>query len=722
MTTNDKTATGATPAGTTGSATTKTDITASAKAAARKNTAKQLQEQKNKKANSSQKKKQPQVTKSTFEGIASGVNPMKGIVIALGDGNLAGQFRLFQKKLAGAAADDKAYGLDSSILDLSSKIKSDFVKPKPNPLVHSDLIDVYDEDKKKTGERKLVCHNPILRDQMEAEYSMDLKIQKSNWNQFERHYEGYYRTAIGNIEDTILTYCRADTRMPAIEANKDLVGLLLVLRSVCAQNNGAVKVDEEYQNLNTLHSAVGYRQRKNISDTKFADEVADRYGSTIFTSGRFTFGLSVYEKVLKTYPTSNNVPLTFINYLQLPADDQLPIDAIVRERTVARLIVKNSLNDRLRDHLQTSYSTTEDCYPNTISDALSLLSTFVKAKNDTSLEEAVVSYHEHDMNNHDITESEYVNDNMATNDGDDEDNKDMDKHVKFSATVMAAVITEATTEVEEHQFIGASFEQLQDVDDAYEDNEPDLVVCAHIIDTTQDGNDDNTFPNHHHDFDMILYHTSQRVNNVSDVYTINYDSKRPDMISYQYRCPTPESIIDYSDTMRMKFKLAGIHDSTDLMNIFTDRNNIEAAAAFKQQLNDVDQKGLKVSTIKLLREETIRCLQHVNFNILRYKRMEDEIGDDVEMESFPKASILLHHVVSAVAINQQRRKPNRWVNKVTSKLINCDINTIEQLESKLDSGKLNDIIGAHHLPRLHQVSIHGFQLILGTADFRQGRS
>jgi hypothetical protein len=182
MTTNDKTATGATPAGTTGFAITKTDITASAKAAARKNTAKQLQEQKNKKANSSQKKKQPQVAKSTFEGIASGVNPMKGIVIALGDGNLAGQFRLFQKKLAGAAADDKAYGLDSSILDLSSKIKSDFVKPKPNPLVHSDLIDVYGEDKKKTGERKLVCHNPILRDQMEAEYSMDLKIQKSNWN------------------------------------------------------------------------------------------------------------------------------------------------------------------------------------------------------------------------------------------------------------------------------------------------------------------------------------------------------------------------------------------------------------------------------------------------------------------------------------------------------------------------------------------------------------
>jgi hypothetical protein len=73
--------------------------------------------------------------------------------------------------------------------------------------------------------------------------------------------------------------------MASIETNKDLVGLLLVLRSVCAQNHGAIKVDQEYQNLSTLHPAVAYRQKKNVNDTKFADEVADRYESALFTSG-----------------------------------------------------------------------------------------------------------------------------------------------------------------------------------------------------------------------------------------------------------------------------------------------------------------------------------------------------------------------------------------------------------------------------------------------------
>jgi hypothetical protein len=143
-------------------------------------------------------------------------------------------------------------------------------------------------------------------------------------------------------------------------------------------------------------------------------------------------------------------PITFTEYLQLSADDQPPIDHVLKERTVARLIVKNSLNNRLHEHLMTSYSTTkDDCYPNTISDTLLLLSTFVKQSKDVPSEDAVVSYHEStpsaddDDNlsdpedddfecNDDTTDEEVVTDN---------DNKEVvDVHVTFSATVMAAVI------------------------------------------------------------------------------------------------------------------------------------------------------------------------------------------------------------------------------------------------------------------------------------------
>jgi hypothetical protein len=91
------------PSATGDNAATKTDST-SAKAVVQK---KQHQNQKSQEASPPAEKKQPPPTK-TFEGIASGVNPMKGIVIADGNGNKAVQFRMFQKKPAGSAAEDKA--------------------------------------------------------------------------------------------------------------------------------------------------------------------------------------------------------------------------------------------------------------------------------------------------------------------------------------------------------------------------------------------------------------------------------------------------------------------------------------------------------------------------------------------------------------------------------------------------------------------------------------
>jgi hypothetical protein len=740
MTTNEKkTESNATPAGTAGSAATKSEGTSAGKGAAKR---KQHQQQA-KKANP-EKKKQPSNVKSTFEGAASGVNPMKGIVIAQGNGNLAGQFRVYQKIMAGSAADDKAYGLDSAILDLTAKVKSDFVMPKPDPLVHSKLFSVMEKDdqgvatKIPTGEMKLLCFNPILKDEMDSEYNMDLKIQKSNWNQYERHYEGYYRTAIGNVEDTILTYCRADKRMAKVESNKDLVGFLLILRSVCAQNNGAVKVDEEYQNLGTLHSACGFKQAGGVSNAKFADQVIDRYGSAIFTCGKLAFGRSVYDKVLSDYGSGNT---TLIDYLQLPADKQKPIDDLVKERTVARLIVKNSLNKTLKQHLINSYSTSNDeCYPNTINDAISLLSTFAnQAKDNNNRDDAVVSYHEAASDTDHDDDSSYsdepieveeinseTDDNTVDNIGSNEADT---RRVAFDATVMASIIAEATEDADKDQFLGSSFAQLQDVDDAYEDNEPDIVCCAHVIDDAinehnneDDPHGDNGCNNPDESFDMILYHTSQRINNKGDVRIVHYERGRADLITHEYSSPCAESIIDYADAMRLKLKLAGIHDSTDLMTIFEDRTEAQASNVFKIQLNDVNQKGIKTSTVRILKEETIRHISHSIHNAIRYTQMTVEIGVDDEMEVFPTAQVLLHHVVSAVAINQHRHKPNRWVNKVTRKLIDCGITNINQLEVKLELDALNDLFHQHDVPRLHNVTIHGFKLIMGMADFRQGRS
>jgi hypothetical protein len=101
--------------------------------------------------------------------------------------------------------------------------------------------------------------------------------------------------------------------------------------------------------------------------------------------------------------------------------------------------------------------------------------------------------------------------------------------------------------------------------------------------------------------------------------------------------------------------------------------------------------------------------------------MTHEIGFDVEMDSFPADVVLIHHIVSAVAIMQHRRWPNRWVNKITNKLMKADITSTSILESKLNSRCLNDHLGRHHLPRLHHITMIGLEQVLGMTDFRQGQ-
>jgi hypothetical protein len=752
MTTNDKTADSNTSTGDAGNATAKAETTASSKSAARKKN----QQLKNQKTPPAVKKKQPQqAAKSKFEGIASGVTPMTGIVIAQGNGNMSGQFRLFQKKLAGAAADDKAYGLDSAILELIAKVRSDFVKPKPSPIIHSDIVAELDGSGNATGGNKLVCHNPVLKEQMDAEYSMDLKIQSSNWNQYQRHEEGFYRTAIGNVENEVLTHCRRDSRMTLVENNKDLIGLLLILRSICAQNKGSVKVDEEYQNLNTLHAALGYRQKKSVNNTTFGEDLLNRYESAVFTCGKFAFGKSAYDSVLATYST----PMTFAEYILLSDDDQKPIDEIVKERTVGRLIIKNSLNEQLREYLIHTFSVNNNtCYPNTISDAVSLLSTFTKSTNATNItpsnEDAVVSYHESEdtVIYDDDSQPGIIECNDTDNiEHDANINKDDTggSRVTFDATVMAAVIAEATAEVDE-QFIGASFAQLQDVDDVYNKEEPDVVCCAHIINNNNDNTDqgedfvieaNNNAENNNarirrrganitphpdpiKDFELSIYHTAQRVllNSTTNVYVFNYEQDRPDLISHTYDSPVPESVIDYSDALRFKLKSAGIHDVTRLMSIFSGMSNSVAMTYIKEELNEVGMKGLSLNTVKILRQETVRTIEHTGHNSIRFHSMEMEIEVDAMMDTFPPNNALLHHVVAAVSINQDRRKPNRWVNKMTRKLIDAGITSIQQLESKLDSNSLNSHLKSQGMPTLHAITITGFIRVLGTADFRQGRS
>jgi hypothetical protein len=203
-------------------------------------------------------------------------------------------------------------------------------------------------------------------------------------------------------------------------------------------------------------------------------------------------------------------------------------------------------------------------------------------------DDAIVACHEKFDSNGDDVDIDINNNNqqpdiIEVNDvsqaDDTHDNEEV-HHDIFYATVMASVIAKATADIDEDQFIGASFPQLQDVDDLYEENEPDLVCCAHIVDMTNDNGvdipdfvmDTNIKAEEHNemartrtatitrhedflnDFELMIYHTANRVMHKSNwnVGIFHFKPGSPELISHTYGPSIPESIADYSDVLRFK--------------------------------------------------------------------------------------------------------------------------------------------------------------------------
>ena len=389
--------------------------------------------------------------------------------------------------------------------------------------------------------------------------------------------------------------------------------------------------------------------------------------------------------------------MTFPEYILLDEAHHIPIDRIVKERSIARLIIKTSLNDWAREQLSETFSVNNStCYPNTISEALSLLSTFKNQKSKKE-EVAVVLYNEATADDTvDTVDLPPINDNTPDNSIQDvttttnHDVNDINDSIaaededKFEAQVMTSIIAEATAQVADNCFFGASFATLQDVDDAFDKNEPDLVCYAHMVDCAANARGDREgdssdwdsdewsrelnesqirptakksphVVNHKHDFETVVYLTARRVNNPGDNVRIkHYEVNSLDLISHEYGSPTPESIVDYSDVLCLRLQIAGIHDLHDLTDIFDDCSITDTSTDLRQRIIAVNKVALHTNTVRHLKEETYRHKAHHGYNSVRYSVMCSKISRDDEPINFPAAHVLLRHTIVAVASYQQR--------------------------------------------------------------------
>jgi hypothetical protein len=280
----------------------------------------------------------------------------------------------------------------------------------------------------------------------------------------------------------------------------------------------------------------------------------------------------------------------------------------------------------------------------------------------------------------------------------------------------------------------------QDLSGAFDDNEHDVLACAHviIIDGDDNNNDDfvvvddpnnndnsnnnNNSNNDDNDIgDEPIGHFSERTlcvtcDKVTAVYAVAVVviNKKFNALN---RVHTINNIIEYADALICKFNNLGLASARSLylaLEYGPDRiNNMLAEAGYSK---------LHLSTINLLRKESFRksnCTERQS--IQWYNDTIIMIGDDDEVNftDFPKIGA----VIKDTATSQGRHVPIRWVNNVTAKLASSGILSISKLRDVINRGTINTIIARKGKPGFNKITISGIQSALDLSqDFQQGRS
>ena len=111
----------------------------------------------------------------------------------------------------------------------------------------------------------------------------------------------------GQLHADIITIAKRSVSSDFLTVHKDrdVVGLLKILRSICVQNLMGSKVDPYPKHLQILTSTLSHTQKKGVSNNKFGDAVLDQVSAAQSQCGVFAFGESYHIKVLSDGGLSN---------------------------------------------------------------------------------------------------------------------------------------------------------------------------------------------------------------------------------------------------------------------------------------------------------------------------------------------------------------------------------------------------------------------------------
>ena len=447
---------------------------------------------------------------------------MLGVVVTTEDVNMAGQYRVFMKAIQQYCSSKGYATLPTCIKTLTTKTELDFaMTPIDTTLFATTCQRPIVGAVPPTLETVFAVFNPNTKKELEMEWSVKYKLKREEWGLYRKNIDSVYGIAHGNLCGQVVGRCGLDPSFESIQSNRDLIGLLTILRSVCVQTSSGILRNPHQDGIKSLKKLIMYKQRQNLSYYQFSDELCDLYDAATYQCGKIPHGDSFLNVVLQ----NENPVINRTAYELLPEAAQEPINGKVKQLFIAHLLVSNSNNKRLRKHLEDSYSTKTDCYPSTREEAVALLSAFGgdikgsdgnKTNNNSQDETATVLFNLGDDDSDEDSDSDASYDEDENEDENDHIDPTEDSNATVSPTEDAGVLDDTTivsndegstnesvsdeesslegtaaanalieVEVGDDSLLSAPEDygiQEQECEDVYEDSEPVAVACVMIAD------------------------------------------------------------------------------------------------------------------------------------------------------------------------------------------------------------------------------------------------
>ena len=188
---------------------------------------------------------------------------------------MTSDFRIF-KKLAAAYAAAKGYEHWLGVIEVLEPMPDKEWKTKrPNKSQYAvkRTTKVSNEGEQDILKQKLIVIDCKKQEESENNYNNKLWQKLAEHALYWKNGAALFIVSYGQLDSDIMTIAKNSiiALFNTVHRERDTVGLLSILRSICVQNLTGSKVDPYLEQLKILSSTLSYAQTKGISNHNFGD-------------------------------------------------------------------------------------------------------------------------------------------------------------------------------------------------------------------------------------------------------------------------------------------------------------------------------------------------------------------------------------------------------------------------------------------------------------------